>query len=324
MSFLPTILSTLYLGIGVALINNLPWELIFLFLKKYGIRYYVLQKREECKRIQRKIGTNTSHIADNNKGFGYSIGYYYFLSINITSNDNGDQYKMILVTTESFYNNLIKEDDEYDSDDEDNDSSNNKIVSDNKEIKKKIDIWGSFGNPQNRWYRKRTIKIPSFEPLLHQIPIMEAIIELYKEKKHATVFLHGPPGTGKSIIGLLLTNHFEGSYCKTLKFWKPGDLLENLYLDAEPTENKPLIIVLNEIDIPLVNITKGIPDHRTLDISVQDKAGWNDLFDDICIGMYPYLIILMTSNKSVDFINQLDPSYLRDSRVDLIYELKQN
>ena len=119
----------------------------------------------------------------------------------------------------------------------------------------------------------------------------------------------------------MLTNHYTSSYCKNIKFWKPGETLANLHVEVDPTEDKPLIILLNEIDIPLVSITEGIPDHKNIDISIQDKSGWNDLFDDIQIGIYPNIIVLLTSNKTPTFINELDQSYLREGRIDLIFEV---
>jgi hypothetical protein len=329
MSYLPTILSTLYLSIGVALLNSFPWQLIFLYTKSYGIRCYSLMKKEECKRIQKKIGNNTSHMTDNNKGVGYAIGYWYIMNIDISINDGAEQYKIMLIATESSYRFLIKDDEEDDdSDDETNHNSNN-ILEDNSLMKsskpkKNINIWQRLGSHNNRWYRKRTIKVPKLIALAHQQPIIKTIIDYYDENKHAVVFLHGSPGSGKSIIGILLTNYYSSSYCESLQLWKPGDSFDNIYTEVEPTEEKPLIILLNEIDIGLIEITKGVPDHKNIDISIQNKTGWNNLFDSINLGMYPNVIIIMTSNKTPKFINDLDPSYLRSERVDFIFEVEKN
>ena len=45
------------------------------------------------------------------------------------------------------------------------------------------------------------------------------------------------------------------------------------------------------------------------------------MLDEIQRGLYPHLIIIMTTNKNPEFINNLDPSYLREGRVDIICEL---
>jgi hypothetical protein len=323
MTFLPTLLNTLYFSVGVAILNNFPWQFIFLYTAPFGVRLYILTKKEECKKIQKKIGTKTSHLSDNNKGIGYSIGYWYIMYIDILGCEEGDRYKITFIATEATYNNFMKEDED------DNyvynkftDIPVNDTISDKP--KKNMTIWESFGHINNRWYRKRVIKIPNFLPLAHQIPVIDQIIDQYNKTKHVTAFIYGPPGSGKSIIGLLLTKHFSSSYCKALKLWKPGETLGNLHTEVDPTEDKPLIILINEIDIPLINITEGIPDHKYLDICIQDKSGWNDFFDDIRIGMYPNIIVLLTSNKSTTFINELDLSYLRESRIDIISELKHN
>jgi hypothetical protein len=319
MTFLPTLLNTLYFSVGVLILNNIPWKIIFLLTKPYGIRLYTLSKKEECKKIQKKIGTNSSQLSDNNKGSGYSFGYWYLIHIEIITSDDNDSYKIILIATESSYKNLVSDD---------NETCNNTKLFDDvfipDQIKKNISIWESFGSYHNRWYRKRTIKIPDFNPFSYQLGIMEQITDHYKKYKHTTAFLHGPPGSGKSKIGLLLTNHYSSSYCKCLKLWKPGETLSSLHSEVDPTEDKPLIILLNEIDIPLVQITNGIENHKHLDISIQDKSGWNNLFDDVHIGIYPNVIILLTSNKSPTFINELDPSYLRDGRIDFIFEVNSS
>ena len=53
-------------------------------------------------------------------------------------------------------------------------------------------------------------------------------------------------------------------------------------------------------------------------ISVQNKTGWNRMLDEIGRGLYPHLILLMTSNRDPAFIRSLDPSYIREGRVNEI------
>lgn len=313
-----TLLSTLYISIGVTLLNNIPWQCIFLITRFYGLRLYTLTKKEECKRIQKKIGTACSNITDNDKGYGYSFGYWYVMVISITNGDNGDHYNITLIATESSYENLIK-----------NDYDDKITLTDDKitltnEKKVNISIYECIGSFYNRWYKKREIKIPSIISRPNQQTILDQIIINQTKTKHTVVFIHGHPGSGKSMIGLLLANHYNGSYCNSLHLWKPGDTLAGLYSDVEPTEDKPLILALEEIDSILIKIHDGIPDHKSLPISIQDKIGWNNLFDAIQLGVYPHLIVLITSNKSSGFINELDSSYLRKGRVDFMFELNNN
>ena len=316
MTLIPTILSTLYISFGLAVINYIPWDIIFIFTKSYGLRIYTLRKKEECKLIQKKIGQNCSHLTDNNKGCGYAYGYWYVLHLGYNAID-GEYYTITLIATESSYKNLIKEENYEDEKQE-------YTIINEPQKKININIYDCTGSFQNRWYRKRTIRIPNLISRPNQKYIIEQICDHQKKTKHTTVYLHGPIGSGKSMIGLLLTDYYKGSYCNNLIVWNPGDVLGNLYLDADPTEDNPLIVVFEEIDIALVKINEGIPDHKNLSISIQNKMGWNNLFDSIQMGMYPNLIVLLTSNKSPEFINELDASYLRKGRIDFIFELNND
>ena len=89
-----------------------------------------------------------------------------------------------------------------------------------------------------------------FEPRDEQTAILTAVTELVEERTrgHATVFLHGPPGTGKSMIGVLLAETMGGVYCNTLKPWEPGDTLGSLHSQVEPSAEKPLIVCFDEFD----------------------------------------------------------------------------
>jgi hypothetical protein len=79
--------------------------------------------------------------------------------------------------------------------------------------------------------------------------------------------------------------------------------------------------VFDEFDIPLQKIHAGILPHAKLPIQIANKNGWNQLMDEIHIGIYPYIIILLISNRAPDFVRSLDPSYIREGRVDLVFNL---
>jgi hypothetical protein len=315
MSYIHTIIQAAYLAIGYQILNNIPWPILFLFLEPYNIKYYTLTNREECKRIQKKI-TWWSQQTDNNKGCGYSLGYWYYIHFKIQTGDE-DQYIVYMIATESSYQKLIKENDILLNKSIDN-NINNKVVSN-------IDIYDRLGSYSNIWFKKRTMKIPSIKPRLNQQKILDTIIEQYKTNNSTVIFLHGNPGCGKSRMGLFIAEYYKGSYCNNLTPWQPGDTLSNLYSEVDPTEDKPLIVALEEIDIPLIKIHNSeIESHKHLPVLIKDKTGWNHFFDTINRGLFPNLIILMTSNKSPEYVNNLDPSYLRKGRVDLIFELTED
>jgi hypothetical protein len=52
------------------------------------------------------------------------------------------------------------------------------------------------------------------------------------------------------------------------------------------------------------------------------KIDWNAFLDKFDMEYYPNIILILTSNKSIDYFNKLDSSYFRNGRVDLKIELK--
>jgi ATP-dependent 26S proteasome regulatory subunit len=119
----------------------------------------------------------------------------------------------------------------------------------------------------------------------------------------------------------MLANELNGAYCNNLMPWNAGESIPVLYSDTDPTEKCPLVIAFDEVDGALQEIHKGIPPHKNQKIHVQNKQGWNQMLDEIQMGFYPNIVIIMTTNKRPEFIDQLDPSYIRDHRVDRIYEM---
>jgi len=309
-----TIIQTIYLSFGISLFNNIPWSFMLFFLQPYGIKLYCLYKEDECKIIQKKI-QNFSHMGDNNKGFGYSFGYWYILNLSFIDGDRGPQYTLWMLSTESSYKTLTKDFSLLQDENSDSDESN--LIK-----KQTITIYDRLGSFYDVWYKKREIEQPSIVPRPNQSIIIDKIMNHQQTRKKSVVYLYGKPGSGKSMIGILVAQKYNCSYCNTLIPWQPGDNIRTLYAEVQPTKEKPLIIALEEIDVQLVKIhNNNIEPHKSLPISIKDKTGWNNLLDSIQRGIYPHLILLLTSNKSADFINELDSSYLRKGRVDLIFEL---
>jgi len=303
------------LGISYILtvLSYVPYSLFFLITQLYGVKLYVLKDPEDCKRIQKYVSNWSTHTTDNDKGYGYSIGYWYIVNISIADNDYGDKYNVWMIATELSYKTLL--------------SGKTDVINNGKNMyvcdiqKTDITIHERVGTLTNPWFKKRTIKINAMEARPKQDIIIQKIKEWQNVHKHTVVYLHGPPGTGKSVIGILLANIYKCAYCNTLKPWQPGDNFGGLYADADPTPESPLVIVFDEFDGPLKQIHEGIPPHPKLPIQIPNKTGWNQLLDEIHIGMYPNIILILTSNKSPEYIKSMDPSYIREGRVDLILEL---
>ena len=80
--------------------------------------------------------------------------------------------------------------------------------------------------------------------------------------------------------------------------------------------------MLDEIDIILNNIhNETLVPHKNLGREVYNKTTWNNFLDNIDFGHFPYLILILCSNKTPSEINNLNPCYIREGRVNYIKEV---
>lgn len=293
-------------------LSSIPWSLIFLFTQNFGIRLYDIRKREECITIQKNLGV-CSHITDGGKGSGYSVGYWYLAHVSSSMDDNA----VWLIATTSSYNTLSKE----------------KEVSVSFSFNEKQGplaierapflVLDRNGSNNNIYYRERSLKL-SVKPKIAQQTILDDITHLLAKKKTAVVLLHGPPNVGKTMVSLIVANEIGGRYCNCISPWEPGETIQALYNDSDISEKNPLIIAFDEVDSAIEQIHTGITPHKNIKICVRNKAGWNKMFDEIQKGFYPNIVVVMTTNKPVEFFNTLDTSYMAPHRVDKIYTIEKN
>ena len=296
-----TTTSMFLANVAFSIFCGIPWVSAFFFLQYLGLSLYTINDKDTCKRIQSRMALS-SHRTEEDRGHGYFLGRWYAGHV---SNTDGF-YTLWLISTKASYDHLTREV-----------NAPPQITGKTfrPEVVCETTIYernGSFANP---WFKKRVFSTKQ-TPKPHQKAIIDAVIEHQKEHDKTVVLLHGPPGSGKSMIGVFLATQLKGNYCNTLKPWQPGDTLSTLYSDIEPSKTNPLILVFEEIDGVLLQIHGGIPGHNKIPIAVQDKSGWNRLLDEIGRGIYPNLILVLTSNRDPEFIDSLDPSYLREGRVD--------
>ena len=151
-------------------------------------------------------------------------------------------------------------------------------------------------------YDTRNFDVAQYFPKKRQIPVINAITSHYlnpKNKKKCTVALiHGKPGSGKSMIAILIANQLHASLCDTFNPTDPGDTLALVYNSVCPSAENPLVLVLEECDIMMGKIHHGdIMPHKHIPTQVKNKCDLNQFFDKINRGFYPNIIVIMTSNK---------------------------
>ena len=309
-----SITGLLLMNAFLGVLQIIPWTSVFILLRQFGLFMYIIKNKETCIRAQKRLQGRSSHITDDKKGYGYSMGYWYLAYIDISNNDGGNLYSMWIIGTEAAYLELT-------ASDEDLQEVESKAAGQAVPVKAPFTILERSGSLFNAWFSRRKLCMPTITPYLSQETIISQIQGHYEANQHTVALICGPPGTGKSMIGILLANHYKSIFCNTLKPWQPGDFLSSLYSEAEPRPDAPLIVAFDEVDNVITAVHAGISPHKSLAIAIPDKSGWNAFFDSVQRGLYPNVIFVLTSNRGVDYIRSIDPAYIREKRVDLVFDM---
>lgn len=135
--------------------------------------------------------------------------------------------------------------------------------------------------------------------------------------------LYGDIGTGKSSVAYLLSKKIKGSLCTSFSPIKPGHSMNELYSVAGPTTGSPLVVLIDEIDVIIDQITSGevVKTAHGAHTMCCDKLGWNSFLDAVGHGEFPNVLIIFTTNKKPEYFNDKDPSYIRNGRINKIFEV---
>lgn len=258
-------------------------------------------------------------------GFFCSKKYIGFIDIK-------DNTSISIYTTHSNYTKLIKEDtitlDVNKNQTENENQNQNQIQNENENknqiqneeievITKKINVFNRKGTYKNFYYTSIKLDLSHINPVGQQIDIVSSITDIYNKKGRASIFINGVTGAGKSTVGYLLAKKLNGMYCHTFNPTDPGDQLSNVIIDLRQ-DDEPIIIVIEEVDVLIKNIHKGIIKNTEVPISVHNKTTWSSFMDDM---VFYKIIIIFTSNISKNEIDKLDPAYLRKGRIDEYFNM---
>ena len=276
--------------------------LFFIIYYFFKIKKYIVSGDKEVtnsilKQITKYIYyTEINHSNGRNQPSGFFIGKKYYGYI-----DYKDVARITMYTTEETYNSLIEQETQIEK----------------KEIevkpKNKINVFIRKGTYKNLYYSYIRLDLSHIFPIGQQQTIIDSIKTLYNKNGRASIFIHGVTGAGKSTIGYLLSKELNASYCHTFNPTEPGDCLSNLMIDAT---DEPIVIVIEEVDVLIKKIDKGIDRNSEIPIEIYNKTTWNNFMDDL---IFYKIILIFTSNTSKNELDQIDPCYLRKGRIDDYY-----
>ena len=318
---IPAIDINSYIIISIALyllnrITGISWSSSFILLKPFGFKVFDLSKSKDIAYISKKLNIQGSHNVNTDKmQSGMFYGKWYIGSVIHSYNDN-DSDHMYLLCQEKLFDQLIN-----DRNAENKDDQNDKLTEEKKEIETTTVMIYERSNEYYRLqYSSRKLSMKIKTALPKQRCIIESIIDIYNKKNHAVVLISGLPSSGKSITTFILAQMFNCSYCSMFDPTSPGDSFDKLYSTVVPTKKKPIVVLMDEIDIIIDNIHhQMIKRHKDIAIPIMNKTSWNKFFDDVDNDLYPYVIFVLTSNKDKAYFDALDSSYMRSGRVDQYY-----
>lgn len=170
-------------------------------------------------------------------------------------------------------------------------------------------------------YKYRAVHI-SHSYTTEQEKTASRISAKYEHASFCTAYIHGSVGTGKTMLSYLLARQLKGTICETFNPTEPTDHFDDLYSKVNPTKRRPLIILLDEIDVLIERIHTGaVPTHKKYPVQIYNKTTWNMFFDKINMGLYPNVIVVLCSNANPSKIDGFDKCYLRNERVHIIAKL---
>jgi len=290
------------------------WHIPLILAKVFDIHLFKISDASVSALVLKKLPKRSSIIeSDMQRGLIYGWKYVGYVT---RSDDNWTE--IYILTNTPFYKFITSTTKEIQAKEKEDEFGDRSI-----EEEKIIRIYERAGQYRSFYYNSRKLNVKKFSPYSNQKEPIELIMKTLKEKDSCVVFIYGEPGNGKSILSLLVAKELNASYCDSFNPTDPGDEFSLLYNNVLPTEEEPMVVVLEECDKIITKIHYGVTPHKDLPISVKDKSSWNLFMDKFDRGLYPYSVIILTSNEKPEFINNLDPSYIRPKRIDFMYHLEK-
>jgi len=292
--------------------------LVFLYLSCFVLNfryYFISEQKERMLKIMTKLNkTVWTSCTKNASGKEYSSDYFFGWKAFGYIDHSYDETKLYIVTTPSYYAELTKCDDVVYLPPINFSKDSEAEVEPRNDDPKFVEIFVRRGSYKNFFYTFMRVNLSNITPLGDQISVVTETVALFRKRRQGTVFLHGVSNAGKSMVGYLVAKELGGKFCHFFNPTEPGDQIHNLVADASPTDDSPLVVVLEEVDIILHKIHHdAVVKNREVATSVHDKTGWCNFLDNMVF--MNNVLLIMTSNKSKADLDALDPAYLRKGRI---------
>jgi hypothetical protein len=191
-------------------------------------------------------------------------------------------------------------------------------------------------SPWSSTYETIDELLPSIEPRPQQKNVISMVCKEYlsrvngsfekQPKKALSVLLLGEPGIGKTdtcryLASALKTSfEFDPTAIFGYDLTQPATTLNNVWR-SDPSREKPVILVFNEIDRAFVHADteSGHKYHKAL---AQNKSSLNEVLDKL--NRTPFIITVGTSNESYETLREKYPAYIRKGRFDIKITMSDN
>jgi hypothetical protein len=160
----------------------------------------------------------------------------------------------------------------------------------------------------------------------HQKVAIDYIMRQYSVTNNVKCILHGKRGVGKSYTAMLLKKEMERKMVNrtVLLFddFNPNSIGVNVKTMAlaRASETTPVIIVINELDRVLNQVTSESTSYDPREQHTRDVQSWNNMMD--AISLTPYTILICTTEY--DNLQIKYQSLLRSGRIDHILNIIEN